>query len=103
MLASSEATKYTLDEGPRNAPGTAAYYRSWAFREKVNAGTNQRPRDDAEHGDRVDDSTDEDYKRKSKRVDQAKSLIVIFSRTNVRRANTRRKVDQRMKRANRRM
>lgn len=83
-------------------PGTRAFYKSWAFRKKVNAGNNQVPGKNVEHSDGDNDKTDTDYKKKSKRTDSAKSFMLIFSRTNVRRANTQRKVDERMQRANRR-
>ncbi|KAF9694407.1 hypothetical protein EKO04_007625 [Ascochyta lentis] len=100
---SSNPVVYTFNDGPREAPGTAAYYRSWTFRKKVSTGTAQIPREDAEHDQSIDDGGDEDYVEKHTNVGRAKSLVMIFSRTNVRQANTQRKVNKRMKQANRRM
>ena len=98
-ILNGPAVVYTLNDGPRDVPGTAAYYKSWAFRKKVNAGTNQVPGRDAEHGRGVDDNAYEDFDTKAH---QAKTLVVISSRTNARRASTQRKVDKRMQKANRR-
>lgn len=98
-----EPTRYTLDDGSRDAPGKAAYYKSWAFRKKVNAGTNQVPGGDAEHRDSFGDIGNEGFHRKSRSADEAKSLVLVFSRTSVRRADTQRKFSMRMQRSNRRM
>ncbi|KAF1350551.1 hypothetical protein EJ07DRAFT_159481 [Lizonia empirigonia] len=98
-----EPAHYTLDNDSHDAPGTAAYYKSWAFRKKVNAGTNQVPGGDAEHRDSFGDIGNEVFHSKSRSADEAKSLVLVFSRTSVRRADTQRKFSRRMQRSNRRM
>ncbi|KAF2627155.1 hypothetical protein BU25DRAFT_469591 [Macroventuria anomochaeta] len=102
--AKPEPAQYTLEDGPRDALGTAAYYKSWVFRKKVIEGTTRvtGQEAEAEAGENIDDSADENYHKKSKQVDRTKSLVLIFSRTNVRRANAQRKVNERIQRANRR-
>lgn len=99
----SGPVEYTLNDGPRDVPGTAAYYKSWAFRKKVNAGTNQVPGRDAGHGKSADKDSYEHFDKASTKTYQTKSLVVISSRTNARRASTQRKVDKRIQKANRRM
>ncbi|KAJ4379796.1 hypothetical protein N0V86_004980 [Didymella sp. IMI 355093] len=79
-----------------------AYYKSWAFRQKVNKGKNIVLKQEGEASEDVDDSADEDYIEKPKHADKRLSLVMIFSTTNVRRASTRRKVNARMQRSNRR-
>ncbi|KAJ4332792.1 hypothetical protein N0V95_009576 [Ascochyta clinopodiicola] len=94
--------QYTFTDGPHDVPGTAAYYKSWTFRNKLAAGTAQVPRATAQNTS-GDDSTDEDYASNPLDIDKTRSLILIFSRANVHRGSARRKVDGRMQRANRRM
>ncbi|KAF1928084.1 uncharacterized protein M421DRAFT_167349 [Didymella exigua CBS 183.55] len=95
--------QYTLDNGPRDEPGTAAYYDSWTFRRKVKEGCTIVPRQAIEAGECLDDSADEDFIKKPKHTDERWSLVMVFSRTSVRRASTQRKVNERMQRSNRRM
>jgi len=97
-----EPTLYTLDDGPRGEPGTSAYYKSWAFRQKVSEGKAIVPKQEEEIGKEFDDSADEYYIKKRKPVHRRKSLVMVFSRTNVRRASTQRKVNERLQRFNRR-
>jgi hypothetical protein len=101
-LARPDPTQYTLDDGPRDEPGTAAYYKSWAFRQKVNKGKNLVPKQEGEVGEDVNDSADEDYIKEPKHADKRSSLVMIFGTTNVRRAITQRKVNARMQSSNRR-
>lgn len=101
--AKPEPAQYTLDDDPHDAPGTAAYYKSWAFRKKVNEGTTHVPGHKGEAGEDIDDSADEGYNKKPKQVARTESLVMVFSRTSVRCANTQRKMDRRMQKANRRM
>lgn len=98
-----DPVQYSLEDGPRDLPGTAAYYKSWAFRIKDNEGTTLVPEQEDEAGEDLDDSADEDYIKRPKKAEKMKSLVVIFSRTNVRRASMQRKVNERMQRSNRRM
>lgn len=98
-----DPVQYTLDDGPRDVPDTAAYYKSWAFRTMVNEGTTLVPEQEDEAGEDPDDSADEDYIKRPKQADKTKLLVMIFSRTNVRRASMQRKVNERMQRSNRRM
>jgi len=91
-----------LDDGPRGEPGTSAYYKSWAFRQKVSEGKAIVPKQEEEIGKEFDDSADEYYIKKRKPVHRRKSLVMVFSRTNVRRASTQRKVNERLQRFNRR-
>lgn len=104
------ATYYTFDDGPRTVPGTALYYRTDAFRKKLNSGlATILGRDDDEDTDAdfdADNSTDKDHDEQSEQANQAvkrKSLVMVFSRTSVRRAGARWKVDKRAQRANRRL
>lgn len=99
----SRPAEYTLNDGPRDVPGTAAYYKSWAFRKKVNAGTNQVPGRDAEYENIVSNNVCEELNKASTKLHQARSLVMISSRTNARRASTQRKVNRRMQKANKRM
>lgn len=92
-----------MDDGPRSEPGTSAYYKSWTFRQKVNEGKNIVPKQEDEVGEEFDDSADENYIRKRKPIYKKESLIMVFSRTNVRRASTQCKVNERLQRINRRM
>lgn len=98
-----DPTQYTFDDGPRSEPGTGAYYKSWAFRQKVNEGKVIKAMQEDEVGEQFDDSADEDYITKRKSILNRESLVMVFSRTNVRRASTQRKVNERMQRSNRRM
>ncbi|KAJ4312343.1 hypothetical protein N0V94_007497 [Neodidymelliopsis sp. IMI 364377] len=98
-----EPAQYTWDDGPRDMPGTAAYYKSWTFRKKVNAGENLVPGEEAEEAGTVHKS-DEDYRDEAHSImNEQRSLIMILSRSGARRATTQRKVHARMQRANRRM
>lgn len=95
--------KYTLDDEPRGEPGTAAFYKSWAFRQKVNEGTTMVP--EQKKGGVSEgfyDSTDENFIEKTKHTEKKGSLVMVFSKTSVRRASTQRKADGRMQRSNRR-
>lgn len=80
--------QYTFEDRPRDAPGTAAYYKSWAFCQKVNAGTTQVPGQESEASKDIDDSANEDYDQKLKQRNKVRSLTAVFSRTNVRRRCT---------------
>ena len=103
QVVTHEPAQYTLDDGPRDTPGTAAYYKTWAFRQKVSTGAAQVPGQEGEDGMEIDDSDDEDYERKPRQKDDVRSRVMVFSRTNVRRANAQRKVYERMQRSNRRL
>lgn len=98
----TDPAQYTLDDGPRGEPGTAAYYKSWAFRQKVKKGTNIVPEQGSDAGEVLDDSTDEGYAKKPRQTGKGESIIMVFSRTSVRRTRTQRKVTGRMQRSNRR-
>jgi type IV secretory pathway VirB10-like protein len=103
VLKDHEPTQYSLDNGPRSKPGTSAYYKSWAFRQKVNEGKAIVAKREDEVGEGCDDSANEDYVKKRKPNHKEESLIMVFSRTNGRRASTQRKVNERLQRFNRRM
>lgn len=92
-----------MSDAPRNTPGTAAYYRSWAFRAKVEYGKALMPGQDSSAEDSIDDSADEDFGEQGKKARDRKSLVVVLSRTSARRATAGRKVDRRKQRANRRL
>ena len=82
--------------------GSAAYYKSRAFKIKKAKGEDQAPgrmREDTEQ-DAASDSKDEDMP--DAEPDKPKSLIMIFGRTTVRRATTNDKFYLRMKRYNKR-
>jgi hypothetical protein len=84
-------------------PGTAAYYKSWTFRKKVNAGENLVPEEEPEQSRTVHKSH-EDYRDLAhSKTSEQRSLVMILSRTSARRASAQRKVHTRMQRANRRM
>lgn len=102
-VSNSRPTQYTSSEGSRDTPGSAAYYKSWAFRNKVNEGSVLAPVQESSAEEDFDDSADEDYGRQSTGFVKKASLVLIFSRTSVRRAKAGRKVDRRMQRANRRL
>jgi hypothetical protein len=102
-IKSPKPAQYTLDDGKPDVPGTVAYYKSWAFRKKVKAGTAEVPGKNIKRSESIDDSADEDYVAKSGKSDGAKSLVMVFSRTSLRRAKSKRKVNRRMQLANRRM
>ena len=101
--ASPEPAHYSFSDGQRDVPGTAAYYKSWTFRQKAEAGTTHVPGHGVEADTNMEDSVDGDYYKKSVEAEQKKSLVVIFGRTNVRRASTQRKADLRMQKTNRRL
>ncbi|KAL1652951.1 hypothetical protein SLS61_004572 [Didymella pomorum] len=92
-----------LDDELRSEPGTSAYYKSWAFRLKDKEGATIVPKQKDEASEGLDDSGGEDYIKKRRSIHKRESLIMIFSRTNVRRASTRRKVYERLQRFSRRM
>lgn len=96
-----EPTQYILDDGPRGETGTSAYYKSWAFRQKVNKCIAVVA--EQEDGEEFNDSSDEEYIQKRNPVYRRASLIMVFSRTNVRRSSTQRKVNMRIQSFNRRM
>ncbi|KAF3044486.1 hypothetical protein E8E11_003090 [Didymella keratinophila] len=98
-----EPVYYTFDDGPRGEPCTSAYYKSWTFRLKVNEGKSIVPKQENDASEDLDDSGDDDYIKKRKLIYKKESLIMIFSRTNVRRASTQRKVNEKLQRFNRRM
>ncbi len=98
--------RYTWDTGPSNVPGAAAYYRSRTFYKKKEAGTVQRSRCSANSIGDDDDDDDEAYKSMSEDTSgsaKPRSLVMILSRTNVRRASVKGKAQLRMQRQNKRM
>lgn len=56
--------QYTLDDGVHDEPGTAAYYKSWTFRQKVNEGSTIVPRQENEAGADIDDGTEGEHVRR---------------------------------------
>jgi hypothetical protein len=94
-----EPAKY-IDEAETDAqlPGTAAFYKSRKFQRKVVAGNVLVP-GKAPHDSPIgsDDYESCDKKEKPKR------LIMIFGRTNVRRATVKNKFNARLQRSNKRM
>ncbi|KAH7069183.1 hypothetical protein BKA63DRAFT_570038 [Paraphoma chrysanthemicola] len=102
------------DLGTKHRPGTAAYYKSYAFRKIRNRGAEQVPgrsqeevegkdgdvdMDDAEMGEiEVEHDVAGEAEKKER-----KSLVMVFSRTNVRREKVKRKVCMRLQKHNRRM
>ena len=99
----NDSAQYTLDDGPRGEPGTTAYYKSWPFRQKVNEGKAIVTKKEDEVSEDLDDSADEDYIEKRKLINKRESLIMVFSRKNIRRESTQRKVNERLQRSNRGM
>lgn len=98
-----EPAEFTWDEGPSHLPGTAQYYRSSAFRKKKNAGVDQVP---GAHKNAITynmESDNESLGGKGASLQQRLSLVMIFSRTNVRRASDERMAHKRLQRHNRRM
>ena len=91
------------ERGSGNIVGTAAYYKSWTFRTKKQEGTVQIPGCSftavADASDDDLDAVDTDMAEPPK----PKSLVIIMSRTNVRRASAKRAVHIRMQRHNKRM
>ncbi|KAF3003698.1 hypothetical protein E8E13_008916 [Curvularia kusanoi] len=97
---------YTLDPGPRHVPGTATYYKSSAFRQKKLKGDVQVPGGDRDAGvnsnDNADDNDDDNRLPKTSGTRAKSSSVLVFSHTGVRKASSKRKVDERKKRASRR-
>ncbi|KAJ8118529.1 hypothetical protein OPT61_g500 [Boeremia exigua] len=97
IAAMSGPVQYVLHDGECAVPGTAAYYKSLAFRQRaIKSSVSVLERD-------FDHSTDEDFRVKVKHVQGKDSLILILGRAGVRRATAQRTVDRRMQRANRRL
>lgn len=100
----SKPTGYTLDGGPAHLPGTAAYYKSAAFKKrhalKNAAVPTSQPKAPIEEHDDGHDADDESsgVRKKGPR----KSLVMVFGKTNVRRATASGNVHKRMQRRNRR-
>lgn len=92
-----------MNDGPRGKPGTSAYYKSWAFRQKVNEGKAIVAKQEVKANKESNYRTDGDYIKKRKPVRKRESLVMVFSRTNVRRASTQRKVNERLQHFNHRM
>ncbi len=96
--------RYTWDTGPSNVPGAAAYYRSRTFYKKKEAGTVQVPDCSAKPiGEDDDDEAYESMSEDTSGSAKPRSLVMILSRTNVRRASVKGKAQLRMQRQNRRM
>jgi hypothetical protein len=94
---------YEVDDDTDSAlshlPGTAAYYKSRAFKKKEKEGKIQEP---ARHDEDPAVSNDEDEEMEDTEPYKPKSLIMIFSRTTVRRSTTNDKFFLRMQRYNKR-
>jgi hypothetical protein len=88
------------DGGLAHRPGTTAYYKSYAFRKKKNKGEDQVPGRKRERDEDVDkeDAADDVLPDTKK-----KSLVMILSRTSVRRAKVHGKAQTRLQRQNKRM
>ena len=84
-------------------PGAAAYYKSRAFRRKKAVGQDQVPRHKIHSTeDAAVSDSDEDMDAANTTPEKPKSLIMIFSRSNARRARTNNKLYLRMQRQNKR-
>ncbi|KAH7088725.1 hypothetical protein FB567DRAFT_590843 [Paraphoma chrysanthemicola] len=100
------------DLGAKHRPGTAAYYKSYAFRKIRNAGGEQVPGHTSAEVDDEDGDVDmndagigHDEKTRGAVVEvkEKQELVMVFSLTNVRREKGLRKVGMRLKKYNRRM
>jgi hypothetical protein len=85
-----------------NIPGHAAYYKSQFFRNKVARGEVQIPGRPRRFVRDVVPSDEEKYMTRAKKIEIDQSLVLIFGKTNVRRASGTRKVDVRKQRRNQR-
>ncbi|KAJ4368408.1 hypothetical protein N0V83_006765 [Neocucurbitaria cava] len=96
--STSKPTEYTLDGGPAHLPGTVAYYKRQAL--KKAAVPPPQPKATIEEHDDGHNADDESSSVKNK--GRRKSLVMVFGRTNVRRATASGKVHKRMQKRNKR-
>ncbi|CAO2655013.1 Nn.00g117460.m01.CDS01 [Neocucurbitaria sp. VM-36] len=97
-------TEFTWGEGPAHLPGTAEYYKSTTFREKgKQAGKDQVTGKHPAAMNNTDDIDDDTFCETNAKSHKKTSLVMIFGRTNVRRASDMRMAHMRLQRYNRRM
>lgn len=106
LTRSHKPTQWAFDDdcdiSAINLPGHAAYYESQTFRDMKARGETQTPGRGSGPVDDGEPYAKGEYVMRANKIEQNQSLVLVFSKTNVRRADGVRKVDARKQKRNQR-